>query len=56
VKSQYKKDDKSKHYIKRERFVGSLHKTLLLPSDADGDKLTTSMKDGVLSIKIPKKS
>jgi HSP20 family protein len=55
VKSQYKKEDSAEHYIKRERFIGSLHKTLLLPSDADGDKLTTSLKDGVLSIKIPKK-
>jgi HSP20 family protein len=51
-KSEVKKDDKM---IKKERFIGAFHRVLTLPEDADGDKLTTSYEDGVLTIKIPKK-
>ena len=51
-KSEVKKDDKM---IKKERFVGVFHRSLTLPDDANGDKLTTEYKDGVLTIKIPKK-
>jgi len=51
-KSEVKKDDK---IIKKERFIGEFHRSLTLPDDADGDKLTTKYEDGVLTIKIPKK-
>jgi HSP20 family protein len=51
-KVEEKKGDK---FIKQERFVGAVHRSLTLPSDADGDKLTTDYKDGVLTVIIPKK-
>jgi HSP20 family protein len=51
-KSEVKKDDKM---IKKERFIGVFHKVLTLPDDANGDKLTTSYENGVLTVKIPKK-
>jgi HSP20 family protein len=51
-KVEVKKDDK---FIKQERFVGAVHRSLTLPDDADGEKLTTDYKDGVLTVIIPKK-
>jgi HSP20 family protein len=51
-KVEEKKSDK---FIKQERFVGAVHRSLTLPDDADGEKLTTDYKDGVLTVIIPKK-
>ena len=55
AKSEKAKEEKSDKLIKKERFVGVFHKSLTLPKDANGDKLTTQYKNGVLTIKIPKK-
>jgi HSP20 family protein len=51
-KVEEKKGDK---FIKQERFVGAVHRSLTLPDDADTDKLKTDYKDGVLTVIIPKK-
>ncbi len=48
-------EEKGDKYIKHERFVGALHKSLTLPKDADTDKLKTDYKDGILTVTIPKK-
>ncbi len=37
-----------------ERQYGAFSRTFRLPEDADGPKATASMKDGVLSISIPR--
>jgi HSP20 family protein len=47
-----KKDDK---IIKQERFIGNFYRAMSLPNDANSDKMTTEYKNGVLTIKIPKK-
>ncbi len=52
TKEEKKEGDK---YFERERFVGSYHRLLTLPKDADVDKLKTRYKDGVLTITIPVK-
>ncbi len=55
AKSQKSKEEKNDKFIKKERFIGEFHKSLTLPKDADGSKLKTDYKNGVLSISIPKK-
>ncbi len=55
AKSEKSKEQKSDKMIKKERFVGVFHKSLKLPEDANGEKLTTKYENGVLIVKIPKK-
>jgi HSP20 family protein len=50
-----KEDKKGDKIIKQERFVGSFYRAMSLPSDANPEKMTTEYKNGVLTIKIPKK-
>ncbi len=50
-----KEDKKDNKIIKQERFVGSFYRAMSLPSDANSDKMTTSYKNGVLTVNIPKK-
>lgn len=49
------KEEKEKDYYKMERSYGSFARTLNIPEDADKDNITSSYKDGVLSITIPRK-
>lgn len=39
-----------------ERQYGSFSRSFRLPADADGDKIEAHLKDGVLSVTIPKRS
>jgi len=39
---------------RRERFSGSFHRTITLPSDVSGDKVKAVYKNGVLNIFLPK--
>ncbi len=55
AESEKVKEQKSDKMIKKERFVGVFHKSLKLPEDANGEKLTTKYENGVLVIKVPKK-
>jgi len=55
AKTQKSKEEKGDKVIKQERFVGSFYRAMSLPSDANPEKMTTEYKDGVLTIKIPKK-
>jgi HSP20 family protein len=50
------KEEKGKNFYRVERSFGSFQRILDLPEDADADKITSSYKDGVLSITIPKKA
>ncbi len=43
-------------YYLYERRAGSFHRTFRLPSHANGEAVEASLKDGVLSLTIPKKS
>jgi HSP20 family protein len=51
TKKEQKEDNK---VIRQERFIGSFHRSMSLPKDANEGKMTTEYKDGVLRIKIPK--
>jgi HSP20 family protein len=49
------KEEKESNYIYRERYFGSVERSLYLPENADGDKAKASFNKGVLIIEIPKK-
>jgi len=53
--SSHQEKDKS-NYIRSERYSGKLQRSLSLPPDADADKMTTKLENGVLTITIPKLS
>ena len=55
AKSAKVQEEKSKDFLKKERFVGSYMRAVSLPKDADTEKLKSDYKDGVLTITIPKK-
>ncbi len=50
------KEEKEKDFYRIERSYGSFQRILDIPQDADTENITSSYKDGVLSIKIPRKS
>lgn len=39
---------------RRERFYGAFERTLTLPWEIQADKITAEMKDGVLTVALPK--
>ena len=47
-------EEKKKDYYRRERSYGSFHRALALPGGVDETKIKASMKNGVLSIDLPK--
>ena len=48
------KEEKGDTWYFRERSYGAFSRAFRLPPDADGDKAAASMKDGVLTITVPK--
>ena len=54
--SENKDEDKESHYLRREFSYTKFKQTLLLPEDVDSSKIEAKMKNGVLSIEIPKKT
>ncbi|ADD68265.1 heat shock protein Hsp20 [Denitrovibrio acetiphilus DSM 12809] len=42
-------------YHRREREAGKFSRAIMLPMEADGDKAAASMKNGILTIKLPKR-
>ena len=47
-------ESKDKHYYRIERSIGSFQRTLALPEDANSDDISASLKDGVLTLSIPR--
>lgn len=52
-KSEREETKERSRYV--ERSYGSFTRAFTLPSDADGDRLVASFKDGVLTINVPRK-
>ena len=51
------RDDTKEEGVKyhcRERRIGSFERTLLLPFDVDVEKAKADLKDGILTVKLPK--
>ena len=50
------KEEKEKDYYKIERSYGAFQRILSLPEDADQDNIKASFKNGVLTIRMPRKA
>lgn len=50
------KEQKEKNYYRIERSYGSFQRVLSLPEDANQDDVKATFKNGVLSIKMPRKA
>ena len=50
-----KEEDSAGSMVHRERFFGSFERTILLPDDVDEAGVKQEYKDGVLSIRLPKR-
>jgi HSP20 family protein len=47
-------EEKDKHFYHAERSVGAFQRTLALPDDANKDDITANIRDGVLTLDIPR--
>ena len=47
--------DEGRKYFRKETWAGRFHRTLNLPETADPEKVAADLKDGVLTISIPKR-
>lgn len=48
-------EEKDKQFYRMERSYGVFRRTLALPDDADADAIEASLKDGVLTLNIPRR-
>jgi len=46
--------DESRAYQRRERIGGEFSRVVTLPVEIDADKIEATLRDGVLSLKLPK--
>jgi HSP20 family protein len=47
-------EEGDEHYLRRERAHRSLHRSMRLPTEVDADNITAKMRNGVLTLTIPK--
>jgi HSP20 family protein len=47
------KEEKDKHYVRRERRYGSFSRSMALPSGVDAKKINAKTHDGVVGVTIP---
>jgi HSP20 family protein len=52
---QEEKEEKKKDYYLHERHFGSFERHFALPDGVDADKIEASFKNGVLTVRLPKK-
>lgn len=55
-KQENNEDKKNGRYLRREFSYTKFQQTMILPDNADKDKIAAKMENGVLTIDIPKKS
>lgn len=55
-KAEEKEEDKDRGYIRRERRYSKFYRSLPLPDSVVADKAEAELKDGVLTVKLPKAS
>ncbi len=54
TKAEQKEEDKDKGYLRRERRYSSFYRSLPLPDKVLTDKAEADLKDGVLTVRLPK--
>ncbi|WP_367379678.1 Hsp20/alpha crystallin family protein [Segatella copri] len=54
VSIENKDEKKEEHYLRREFSYSSYSQSYALPEDADQEKISAEVSDGVLKIEIPK--
>src|SRR5436189_2704367 len=52
---KFEKEEKKKKYHRVERGYGTFMRSLALPDDADGNEVKAEVKNGVLTVQLPKK-
>lgn len=50
-----KEEEKSRNYLRREFSYSSYQRSFIIPDEVDAEKIQASMKDGVLTVCLPKK-
>lgn len=53
-KSNKKEEDKKSHYLRREFSYSNYQQSYTLPEDADREKISAKVADGILEVEIPK--
>ena len=53
-KQENNEDKKNGHYLRREFSYSKYQQTMLLPDDADREKINAQVENGVLKVNIPK--
>ena len=53
-KKEEKSENKEKHFYRVERSYGSFQRTLSLPDDVNADDISANLKNGVLTLDIPR--
>jgi len=48
-----RKDEKDKHYVRRERRYGSFSRSMALPPGVDAKKIKAKTHDGVVEVTVP---
>lgn len=52
---QEETENKDRHFYRVERSYGAFQRTLALPDDANADEIAANLKDGVLTLTIPRR-
>ena len=50
------KEEKDEKFVRRESFRGSFSRSFQLPDDADTSRISAESKDGVLTVRVPRKA
>ena len=54
AKREYEEEEKKEEFFRHEMAYGRLYRSVLLPVEVLGDKVTAELKDGVLEVFLPK--
>ena len=54
-KNETKEEEKKNNYLRREFSYSSYQRSFIIPEEVDTEKIQASMKDGVLTVCLPKK-
>ena len=54
AKREYEEEEKKEEFVRHETAYGRLYRSVLLPVEVVGDKVTAELRDGVLEVFLPK--